>query len=179
MPSTLRLCRWPHRTDRAGCSKTCTRAGPHRRRASARATLLLAVNGQRVEPPSLPTFALGQDHAVTVENGNGQSRTLQVVLPKAETNGKAPSKLLDGRAGKRHRPGDYAGNRSSPLAFFPGVNGQKFARALDAALAQLPDCNRLIVDLRGNLGGFVGSLRLMSYLTVRPTSGGLQPHAAR
>ena len=50
-------------------------------------------------------------------------------------------------------------------AFFPGVNGQKFARALDAALAELPECTRLIVDLRGNLGGFVGSLRLMSYLT--------------
>src|SRR3989337_1491111 len=51
------------------------------------------------------------------------------------------------------------------IAFFPGVNGQRFARELDGALAQLGDFNRLIVDLRGNLGGFVGSLRLMSYLT--------------
>ncbi|MEO7272152.1 MAG: S41 family peptidase, partial [Vicinamibacterales bacterium] len=34
----------------------------------------------------------------------------------------------------------------------------------DGALEQ-PDCTRLIVDLRGNLGGFVGSLRLMSRLT--------------
>jgi C-terminal processing protease CtpA/Prc len=33
-------------------------------------------------------------------------------------------------------------------------------------MESLPDCSRLIVDLRGNLGGFVGSLRLMSYLTA-------------
>ena len=51
------------------------------------------------------------------------------------------------------------------IAFFPGVNGQRFARELDRALTTLEDCTRLIVDLRGNLGGFVGSLRLMSYLT--------------
>jgi C-terminal processing protease CtpA/Prc len=51
------------------------------------------------------------------------------------------------------------------VAFFPGANGQRFARELDAALATLPTCERLVIDLRGNLGGFVGSLRLMSYLT--------------
>jgi carboxyl-terminal processing protease len=39
------------------------------------------------------------------------------------------------------------------IAFFPGVNGQRFARELDRALADIPDCKRLIVDLRGNLGG--------------------------
>jgi C-terminal processing protease CtpA/Prc len=51
------------------------------------------------------------------------------------------------------------------IAFFPGVNGQRFARDLDRALATVQDSSRLIIDLRGNLGGFVGSLRLMSYLT--------------
>ena len=67
------------------------------------------MNGQRVEPPSLPTFALGEDHAVTVENGDGEPRTLQVVLPKAETNGKAPSKPpMAEPAGSP--PANYAGN---------------------------------------------------------------------
>ena len=51
------------------------------------------------------------------------------------------------------------------VAFFPGANGQRFARDLTSALSQLGSCSRLIVDMRGNLGGFVGSLRLMSYLT--------------
>jgi C-terminal processing protease CtpA/Prc len=33
-------------------------------------------------------------------------------------------------------------------------------------MGSLHDCSRLIVDLRGNLGGFVGSRRLMSYVTA-------------
>ena len=48
------------------------------------------------------------------------------------------------------------------IAFFPGVNGQRFARELDRALGAIRECTRLIVDLRGDLGGFVGSLRLMT-----------------
>jgi hypothetical protein len=44
----------------------------------------------------------------------------------------------------------------------------KIISALDSypPVASLrPSCDRLIIDLRGNLGGFVGALRLMSYLT--------------
>jgi Peptidase family S41 len=44
------------------------------------------------------------------------------------------------------------------MAFFPGVNGQRFAREADRAIRSLQDCPRLIVDLRGNLGGFVAAL---------------------
>ena len=40
------------------------------------------------------------------------------------------------------------------------------ARDIDMAIAELNDCNRLIVDLRGNPGGGTGGLRLMSYLTA-------------
>src|SRR5260370_33947261 len=36
---------------------------------------------------------------------------------------------------------------------------------LDTAFAHLKDSNRLTVDLRGNTGGGIGGLRLMSYLT--------------
>ena len=127
--------------------------------------LLLAVNGQRVEPPTLPTFALGQDHSVSIENAAGERRDVTIVLPKAATNGKAPSKPPMAEPASVTARTIRPGIGHLRVAFFPGVNGQKFARALDAALAQLPDCTRLIVDLRGNLGGFVGSLRLMSYLT--------------
>jgi C-terminal processing protease CtpA/Prc len=53
------------------------------------------------------------------------------------------------------------------VATFPGTVGLDFARDLDAAIRDLKNfgIQRLIVDLPGNIGGGLGSLRLMSYLT--------------
>ena len=48
---------------------------------------------------------------------------------------------------------------------FPGLVGIDVARDIDRAIASFQDCRRLIVDLRGNSGGGLGALRLMSYLT--------------
>jgi carboxyl-terminal processing protease len=127
--------------------------------------LLLAVNGEPLKPPVLPTFALGADHTVSVENAAGQIREVRIFLPKADSKGKATARP------PMAEPTSVVARVIQPglgyvrIAFFPGVNGQRFARELDSALGNVGDCSRLIVDLRGNLGGFVGSLRLMSYLT--------------
>ena len=48
---------------------------------------------------------------------------------------------------------------------FPGAVGIDVARDIDRAITGLRGRNRLIVDLRGNSGGGIGGLRLMSYLT--------------
>ena len=48
---------------------------------------------------------------------------------------------------------------------FPGAVGVDIAKQIDDAIGQLADCNRLIVDLRGNAGGGLAFLRVMSYLT--------------
>ena len=126
--------------------------------------VLLTASGKQIHPPELPTFGLGTDAELTIERANGSSRQVQVVLPKAEP-GKAKAKP------PMAQPTSVIAREIKPgigyvkIAFFPGVNGQRFARELDHALAGIRDCTRLIVDLRGNLGGFVGSLRLMSYLT--------------
>jgi C-terminal processing protease CtpA/Prc len=48
---------------------------------------------------------------------------------------------------------------------FPGVIGIDFAHDVDRAIEKLKGADRLIVDLRGNPGGGIGGLRLMSYLT--------------
>ena len=89
---------------------------------------------------------------------------MTVVLPKADPrkrDAKPPMAEPTSVTARAIKPGvGYL-----RVAFFPGVNGQRFARELDRALITLEDCSRLIVDLRGNLGGFVGSLRLMSHLT--------------
>jgi C-terminal processing protease CtpA/Prc len=127
--------------------------------------ILLTVDGNSVQPPVLPTFALGADHHLTVDGAEDTVRKVQLVLPKAESNGKAKAKP------PMAEPTSVTSRALKPgigyirVAFFPGVNGQRFARELDRALLQLGNCDRLIIDLRGNLGGFVGSLRLMSYLT--------------
>jgi carboxyl-terminal processing protease len=51
------------------------------------------------------------------------------------------------------------------VAMFPGAIGIDVAKDIDRGVAALDGCSRLIVDLRGNTGGGLGGLRLMSYLT--------------
>ena len=49
------------------------------------------------------------------------------------------------------------------ISMFPGMVGIDVAKSISAAIRELaPD--RLIVDLRGNTGGGMGCLRVMSYL---------------
>ena len=52
------------------------------------------------------------------------------------------------------------------VATFPGAVGQSFAKDLDNAIRDLKErgIRSLIFDIRGNIGGGLGSLRLMSYL---------------
>ena len=48
---------------------------------------------------------------------------------------------------------------------FPGAIGIDITKQIDQAVAELSSCQRLIVDLRGNAGGGLAFLRVMSYLT--------------
>ncbi|MEO7275268.1 MAG: hypothetical protein ABIX28_01915, partial [Vicinamibacterales bacterium] len=89
------------------------------------------MNGQRFEPPILPTFALSQDHAVSIENAAGERRDVNVVLPKAGADGKTASKPLMAEPASVTAQMIRPGIGHLRVAFFPGVNGQKFARALD------------------------------------------------
>jgi C-terminal processing protease CtpA/Prc len=48
---------------------------------------------------------------------------------------------------------------------FPGAVGVDIAKQIDRAIQELRGCDRLIIDLRGNAGGGLAFLRVMSYLT--------------
>ncbi len=48
---------------------------------------------------------------------------------------------------------------------FPGTVGIDIAKQIDRAVHELNGCNRLVIDLRGNAGGGLAFLRVMSYLT--------------
>ncbi len=48
---------------------------------------------------------------------------------------------------------------------FPGTIGIDIAKEIDHGIEELRGCERLVVDLRGNAGGGLAFLRVMSYLT--------------
>ena len=139
--------------------------GPAERAGIRSGDILLEVNGESFRPPILPTFPLGKDADLLVSRGDGSTTTVHVILPKA------PSQSKPGARPPMAEPTSVTVSMLDQevgyvrVAFFPGVNGQRFAREFESSLAAIGDCRRLIVDLRGNLGGFVGSLRLMSALT--------------
>jgi carboxyl-terminal processing protease len=51
------------------------------------------------------------------------------------------------------------------IAMFPGMIGVLVANQISGAVASLGDIDRLIIDLRGNTGGGIAALRVMSFLT--------------
>ncbi|MGA8595456.1 MAG: S41 family peptidase [Bryobacteraceae bacterium] len=124
--------------------------------------VLLTINDREFRPPQPPEFRMHSCAALTLVHRNGATRELKVELqiPKP-----------------KHADCPYAEPRSAlakeieagvgylKVSMFPGVVGIDFAHEVDGAIAGLGDCKRLIVDLRGNPGGGIGALRLMSYLT--------------
>jgi len=122
--------------------------------------ILLRVRDRELRPPEPPIFPVGEDSQYAVQKPDGKrivgtlnvpsprSKNHPIVVPKAVL----CSQMPDGIGWLK-------------VTMFPGAVGIDFARMLDAAFAHLKDSMRLIVDLRGNTGGGVGGLRLMSYLT--------------
>ncbi|HEV2416411.1 MAG TPA: S41 family peptidase [Terriglobia bacterium] len=122
--------------------------------------ILLAIEGQPIAPPQQPMFPMGTTVSVTLRKSDRQETGAKIVVPKPRTR-RQPyaepipviSRKLDGGIGYLK------------ATIFPGLLGIDVARSLDKAFADLSGCDRLIVDLRGNLGGGLGLLRLMSHLT--------------
>ena len=138
--------------------------GPADRAGIKPADLLVAVNKREILPPVAPEFRMTDTTALTVIHRNGAVKelNLSVVTPKpkyedcpyAEPQAVIP-KILENGIGYLK------------VTMFPGIIGIDFARDVDRAMGELANCDRLIVDLRGNPGGGIGGLRLMSYLTPR------------
>jgi C-terminal processing protease CtpA/Prc len=51
------------------------------------------------------------------------------------------------------------------ITMFPGMVGVVIANEISSAVASLGNIDRLIIDLRGNTGGGIAALRVMSFLT--------------
>jgi C-terminal processing protease CtpA/Prc len=122
---------------------------------------LLLGNGERdIRPPDDLTFSVGESASLLIEklHGGQQTLTVQLPVPKSKTHPVTAPKAVHSE-----RLSDEIGLLK--VAMFPGVIGIDVAKDIDRAIGSLDGCNRLIVDLRGNTGGGIGGLRLMSYLT--------------
>jgi carboxyl-terminal processing protease len=122
---------------------------------------LLLGNGEReIRPPDDLTFSVGESASLLIEKLHGGQQTVKVQLPmpKSKTH-----PVTAPEAVHAEELSDEIGLLK--VAMFPGVIGIDVAKDIDRAVESLDGCNRLIVDLRGNTGGGIGGLRLMSYLT--------------
>jgi carboxyl-terminal processing protease len=121
---------------------------------------LVAVNGKATRPPEIPRFDLGSANELTILSRVGQSRIVPMTLPAPTDKGRPP--MAEVRTVYSRKLSDRFGYVR--VAYFPGAAGDKFALAYERALAELEPVDGIVIDLRGNIGGGLGSLRVMSSL---------------
>ena len=122
--------------------------------------ILLKVNGQDVFPPEHPVFAMGQKTVLEVIGADGLKRetTVDVARPTGRKLHFVEPTLVVHR-----RMMDDIGYLK--IAMFPGMIGVEVANEITRSIAELGNVSGLIIDLRGNTGGGLGALRVMSMLT--------------
>lgn len=127
--------------------------------------ILLSIRNEAVYPSVSdgfsPNFEMSQQIPITVlrgDPGEELNLTLHTASPKYKDNPYSePAALTTGT-----RTGNIAYLR---VSMFPGAIGIDFANELDSIFAgRFKNVDRLIIDMRGNPGGGIGGLALMSYL---------------
>jgi carboxyl-terminal processing protease len=122
--------------------------------------VLLKIDGRPINPPAQPVFRMAAPFEFTIRKRDGRLLSTPAVTPKP-ISGKRPiaePKALSARALESNI--GYI-----KIRIFPGAIGIDLAADIDHAIKSLGHCDRLIVDLRGNTGGGIGGMRMMSYLT--------------
>lgn len=122
--------------------------------------ILLQIGDQELRPPAPPIFPIGTDSQIVFRNRKADSVNLTLHVPSPRSKNRpiiVPKSVLCSQL--------LEGIGWIKVTMFPGAVGIDVAQALDKAFEHVRDCDRLIVDLRGNTGGGIGGLRLMSYLT--------------
>jgi C-terminal processing protease CtpA/Prc len=122
--------------------------------------LLMAINGREIRPPEPPTFRMGEAIQLAVQRRDGSQfpGILPIPSPKSKERPMAVPRAIS-----FSKLPDRIGLLKATM--FPGAVGIDVARDITNAMQELRDCTRLVIDLRGNTGGGIGGLRLMSYLT--------------
>lgn len=124
--------------------------------------ILFRLDSKRLIPPEPVRFQIGGHHRVEIGDISGTTREVALEVPNKAAKDRPP--MVEPRSLSHRMVTSDIG--VVKVASFPGAVGQAFAQALDQAIDDLKrnGMQRLILDLRGNVGGGLGSLRLMSYL---------------
>jgi carboxyl-terminal processing protease len=121
--------------------------------------VLLAVDDQELVPPAAIPFRLGQSYTIAVRKPDGSTARSTLAIPGSREK-KRPIVVPDQVVSARKLDSDVGYIR---VSMFPGVLGMDVARDISRAVSEL-NCGRLVIDLRGNTGGGIGCLRVMSHL---------------
>jgi carboxyl-terminal processing protease len=123
-----------------------------------------AVDGTPCAPPTTPYFAIGHTHTLRVlKPAVGGAKEIVIEVPKRKGTKQRPP-IVEPKSLVQSKIGQDIGLLK--IAHFPGAAGMRFGKALHEAVADLKqqECHRLIVDLRGNIGGSLGFAHLASYM---------------
>jgi C-terminal processing protease CtpA/Prc len=122
--------------------------------------ILLSVDGREITPPEHPIFAMGKQTGLEIVGRDDQRRTIavDVARPKGKKLHFVEPTLVQAR-----QLGDGLGYLK--IAMFPGMVGVEVANEISRAVEGFGKIDKLIIDLRGNTGGGIGALRVMSLLT--------------
>ena len=123
---------------------------------------LISANGIDVASVQPPAFPMGERIPIVVSrNGDRTEKRLDLATqdPKYKDNPYSePDSVTAGIVA------DSVG--TVKVSLFPGKIGIDFANHVDAVFQEkIPNVKRLVIDLRGNPGGGIGGIQLMSYLT--------------
>ena len=119
-------------------------------------------------PPTTPHFAIGHTHTLRVSKPSaGSTKEIAIEVPKRKGTKQRPP-IVEPKSPIHAKVGQDIGLLK--IAHFPGAAGMRFAKALDQAVADLKQqkCRRLIIDLRGNIGGSLGFAHLAGLYVPRP-----------
>ena len=121
--------------------------------------ILLMIDSKDAIPPENPSFAMASTTKLLIRTLKNVERNVEITVPdpRSRRHPVIVPKLVSAK-----RLDDGIGWLK--VAMFPGAIGIDVARLISQAGREL-ECKRLIIDLRGNTGGGIGCLRLMSLMT--------------
>lgn len=126
--------------------------------------VLEALDSKNCVPPTTPYFAIGQTHTLVIRKpDSGLQNEIVIAVPKRKGTKQRPP-LVEPKSPIHLMIGRNLGVLK--VVYFPGAFGMAFANSLDHAVDDLKQrgCDRMIIDLRGNIGGSLGFARLASYM---------------